>query len=70
MESENSNSIEVDEVSIVKTGEKFPFNKRKISSSQDSYDLLKDFWNKNNINVVEEFNVILLDKQNKPIWNK
>jgi len=67
MESENSNSIEVDEVSIVKTGEKFAFNKRKISSSQDSYDLLKDFWNKNNINVVEELNVILLDKQNKPI---
>jgi ppGpp synthetase/RelA/SpoT-type nucleotidyltranferase len=67
MESEKSNSIEVDEVSIVKTGEKFVFNKRKISSSQDSYDLLKDFWNKNNINVVEEFNVILLDKQNKPI---
>ena len=69
MESEvaTPTNIEVDEVSIVKTGEKFVFNKRKISSSQDSYDLLKDFWNKNNINVVEEFNVILLDKQNKPI---
>ncbi len=69
MESEvaTPTNIEVDEVSIVKTGEKFAFNKRKISSSQDSYDLLKDFWNKNNINVVEEFNVILLDKQNKPI---
>ena len=60
-------NILVDEVSIVKTGEKFVFNNRKILSSNDSYKLFKDFWNINNINVVEELNVILLDKQNKPI---
>lgn len=36
-------NILVDEVSIVKTGEKFVFNNRKISSSNDSYKLLKDF---------------------------
>jgi ppGpp synthetase/RelA/SpoT-type nucleotidyltranferase len=67
MDSSNTFSTEIDEVSIVKTGKTFVFHNRQIKSSQDSYDLLKDFWNLENIDVVEEMNVIYLDKQNKPI---
>ena len=67
MDSENTFTTEIDEVSIVKTGRSFIFHNRQIKSSQDSYDLLKDFWNLENIDVIEECNVIYLDKQNKPI---
>ena len=67
MDSENTFTTEIDEVSIVKTGRTFVFHNRQIKSSQDSYDLLKDFWNLENIDVIEEMNVIYLDKQNKPI---
>ena len=67
MDSENTFTTEIDEVSIVKTGKTFIFHNRQIKSSEDSYNLLKDFWNLENIDVVEEMNVIYLDKQNKPI---
>jgi ppGpp synthetase/RelA/SpoT-type nucleotidyltranferase len=67
MDISNTFSTEIDEVSIVKTGRTFVFHNRQIKSSQDSYNLLKDFWNLENIDVVEECNVIYLDKQNKPI---
>jgi hypothetical protein len=67
MESETALTTEIDEISIVKTGKTFVFNDVKITSSQQAYDLLKDFWRLENIDVVEEMNVIYLNKENKPI---
>jgi ppGpp synthetase/RelA/SpoT-type nucleotidyltranferase len=63
----NTYTTEVDEVSIEKTGKTFVLNDRKITGASSAYQLLKDFWNIENIDVVEELNVIYLDTQNKPI---
>ena len=66
-DSTNTNN-NVNEIDIIKTGETFPFHHKQIMTSNDSYELLKDFWNLNNLNVVEESNIIFLDKQNKPVY--
>lgn len=63
----NTFTTEVDEVTINKTGKTFLFHERKITGSSGAYQLLKDFWNVENIDVVEEMNIIYLDTQNKPI---
>lgn len=63
----NTFSTEVDEVTINKTGKTFILHDRKIRGASDAYQLLKDFWNIENIDVVEEMNIIYLDTQNKPI---
>jgi ppGpp synthetase/RelA/SpoT-type nucleotidyltranferase len=60
-------TTEVDEVTIEKTGKTFILHDRKITGASGAYQLLKDFWNIENIDVVEEMNVIYLDSQNKPI---
>jgi ppGpp synthetase/RelA/SpoT-type nucleotidyltranferase len=66
-DSSNNFTTEVDEVTIEKTGKTFLFHQRKITGSSSAYQLLKDFWTIENIDVVEEMNVIYLDSQNKPI---
>ena len=37
----------------------------KISSSHDCYNVLKEIWNKNRIEMLEEFKVLLLNRANK-----
>jgi DNA repair protein RadC len=39
----------------------------QIRNSQDSINVFRDFWNENSINIQESFNVLLLNKANKPI---
>lgn len=37
----------------------------KITSSKDSYDLLLQYWNKDKLELLEQFKVILLNRSNK-----
>jgi DNA repair protein RadC len=39
----------------------------QIRSSQDSFSLLKEIWDENKINMLEEFKVLLLNRGNKVI---
>lgn len=37
----------------------------KITNSNDAYQVLINYWNKNSIEFIEEFNIILLNRANK-----
>lgn len=52
--------IEVSYNPIVK-----PSQRPKINSAEDAYRILRQAWDENKINMVEEFKVMLLDRQNK-----
>jgi DNA repair protein RadC len=65
----DSNTFEVPEIDIKKTGVKteYQFAKNKINSASDAVQVFKNYWDKNNIELVEEMNVMFLNKMNKPI---
>jgi DNA repair protein RadC len=65
----DSGKFSVPEIDIKKTGVKteYDFAKNKITKSLDSYEVFKSYWDKNNIELVEEMNVMFLNKMNKPI---
>ena len=42
-----------------------PSDRRKISSSQDCYEILLDCWDRSNLEFVEEFKVLILNRANK-----
>lgn len=41
-----------------------PKDRTRVTSSKDAYGLLFDFWNKNTIDHVEEFKLLLLNRSN------
>jgi DNA repair protein RadC len=65
----DSGKFSVPEIDIKKTGVKteYQFAKNKITRSSDTYEVFKSYWDKNNIELVEEMNVMFLNKMNKPI---
>jgi len=59
----------IKEVDIVKVGsvKLVEGSDKQITSSRDAYLIFKDFWQENQLNIAEHFNVLLLNKANKPI---
>ena len=62
---ENSNIIEVSEVKLIYKTKIKPSERFKITSSLDSYKVLYQCWNKNTIEHIEEFKIILLNRANR-----
>lgn len=57
----------VAEVELVYKTTVKPSQRPKINSVKDSYELLKELWNENTIEMQEEFKVMLLNRGNKVI---
>ena len=57
----------VAEVELVYKTKVKPSERPKISSVKDCYNLLKELWNENTIEMQEEFKVMLLNRGNKVI---
>lgn len=57
----------VAEVELVYKTTVKPSQRPKISSVKDCYELLKELWNENTIEMQEEFKVLLLNRGNKVI---
>lgn len=55
----------VPEIDIIKTGN--TFDAPAINNSEKSVQIFMKFWNENNIEIVEQMNVMFLNKANKPI---
>lgn len=56
---------DVSEIEITYKNKVNPSDRPKISRSQDCFDLLKNIWNLDKIEYVEEFYVVLLNRANR-----
>ena len=65
MESKIANKQEVAEVELRYRTNVRPDNRAKIKSSQDAYRILFDAWNKNTIEHIEEFKLLLMNRANR-----
>ena len=54
----------VSEVTLIYKTKVKPKDRAKITSSKDAYQLLFDSWNKNTIEYVEEFKLLLMNRSN------
>ncbi|WP_438710741.1 JAB domain-containing protein [Aquimarina muelleri] len=54
--------MKISEISISYSNSKQ--KKLKVSNSKESYTILLDFWNRNTIELQEEFKILLLNKSN------
>jgi DNA repair protein RadC len=62
MNSLNSNPLyQVAEVELIYRNETLPENRVKVFSSSTAYEVLKQCWDRNKIELVEQFKIILLD---------
>ena len=55
----------IPEIDIIKTGK--VVDAPALRGADDSYKVFQNFWNENNIELVEQMNVLFLSKANKPI---
>jgi hypothetical protein len=53
------------EIDLIRTGK--VLDAPQVIDSQTSVKIFKEFWNENNIEVIEQMNVMFLSKANKPI---
>jgi DNA repair protein RadC len=65
MDSEFFSLFNVAEIELTYKSTVKPSERPKIARSQDCFDLLLSFWNKDKIEYIEEFYVVLLNKANK-----
>ena len=65
MESKIANKQEVAEVELRYKTNVHPDNRAQIKSSQDAYRILFDSWNKNTIEHIEEFKLLLMNRANR-----
>lgn len=56
---------QVAEVELVYRTKVKPSQRPKISTSADAYEILQKIWNRDKIELVEEFKVLLLNRSNK-----
>ncbi|MGH2563054.1 MAG: JAB domain-containing protein, partial [Ginsengibacter sp.] len=56
---------QIAEVELVYRSKVKPSERPKIVSSKDAYNIFKDTWDENKIELQEQFKVILLNKGNK-----
>jgi hypothetical protein len=59
--------IDIALIDIALVRQDFSVEKTKIGSSKDAYEIFKQLWNKESINVREEMNVLFLNNANEPI---
>jgi hypothetical protein len=57
----------ISEVDIIKLDDFYFTGVKKIQESEDAAKIFLEFWNHNKINIQEEFSVLFLNRQNKPI---
>lgn len=63
-----SDTVKIPEIEILKKEVRdYRVKDLKVTSSRDAYEIFYDFWDKQRINLVEHFNVLLLKNNNKPI---
>ena len=60
-----TSETKVSEVELRYRTEVKPGDRAQIKSSKDAYDLFFDSWNKNTIEFIEEFKVMLLNRANR-----
>jgi len=60
-----TSETKVSEVELRYRTEVKPGDRAQIKSSRDAYDLFFDSWNKNTIEFIEEFKVMLLNRANR-----
>lgn len=60
----NTDAIKVSEVRLIYKTKVKPSERIKIHTSKDAYQLLFDSWNKNTIEYVEEFKLLLMNRSN------
>ena len=60
----NADAIKVSEVRLIYKTKVKPSDRFQIHSSKDAYQLLFDSWNKNTIEYVEEFKLLLMNRSN------
>ena len=63
-EIESNDTKGVSEVTLTYKTKVKPKDRAKITSSKDAYQLLFDSWNKNTIEYVEEFKLLLMNRSN------
>ena len=63
-EIETNDIKSVSEVTLIYKTKVKPKDRAKIASSRDAYQLLFDSWNKNTIEYVEEFKLLLMNRSN------
>ena len=61
----NSTEIKVSEVELRYRTEVKPADRAQIKSSKDAYCILFESWNKNTIEFIEEFKVMLVNRANR-----
>ena len=59
--------IDIALIDIALVRQDFSIEKTKIGSSKDAYEIFKQLWNKESINVREEMNLLFLNNANEPI---
>jgi DNA repair protein RadC len=63
-QSEIQSAFKVTEVDLIYRNKVKPKNRTFITNSQDAYSVLKRVWDKNKIDLVEQFKIVLLDHRN------
>lgn len=56
--------FKVTEVELIYRGKTRAIDRRKITSSREAHEILKQTWDQNKIELVEQFKIILLDRRN------
>jgi DNA repair protein RadC len=64
MKTDHENIKNVSEVTLSYKTKINPKDRVKVTSSKDAYNLLFDSWNKNTIEHVEEFKILLMNRSN------
>lgn len=65
MESKTVNNQEVAEVELIYRTNVHPDNRVQIKSSKDAYQILFASWNRNTIEHIEEFKLLLMNRANR-----
>ncbi len=65
METKNLNEIAVAEIELVYKSKVKASERPKINSAKDAYDIFLKYWDKNKIDFVEQFKILLLNRGNK-----
>jgi DNA repair protein RadC len=60
-----TNSFQVSEIQLTYKSKVRPSDRFKITCSQDAYNALKNIWDEDQIEFVEEFKILLLNRANK-----